>query len=76
MELIRNILAAFSGIMGLMLLIAVFLSKFRHISYIVAAASYLLASYFSFEYCSWYPLVSGWILVFIIRAIYGDSIKF
>ncbi len=69
---ILKISAGLTGLMGFGVFVAAYQSKFRHIGYILASTAYLGASYFSFEYESWLPLVLGWVSAVLIRKIFGE----
>jgi hypothetical protein len=72
MNLILKIVAGLTGILGLGVFMAAYQSKFRHIGFILASASYLGACYFSIENESWIPLVVGWVSAIVVRKIFGD----
>lgn len=75
MQLILNILAILSGIMGYFILVTASKYNFKHFGLTLGGLSYIAGAILTWILMTWWPLVAGWLFAFVIRKIFGDPTR-
>lgn len=72
MEFILKALSALSFFLGLFILGTSAIRRFEHPGMAMSGAVYVAAGVMSFAWLNWWPVIAGIILVFLIKAKFGE----
>jgi hypothetical protein len=72
MEVVLNIFAGLTGLLGIFVLLTTMVKRFSHKGMILAGLSYLIGGSLSLYLSSWMPALIGIILAIVIRKIFGE----